>query len=81
VHNGVVFGAESEVVFGRRAPAPALVERSNRLGTISASPKVGGSLNYQTNVIENIRRTLGARCIGNFDRMPRSLRGIPDMAT
>ena len=65
----VVFGAMDEVVFGRPA-SEALVEQLNRLGSNSAFLMVSGTLNRQTDVIENIRRALGARCAGTFEAMP-----------
>jgi maleylacetate reductase len=70
VHKGrVVFGAMDEVVFGRPA-SEALIEQLNRLGTKRAFLMVSGTLNRETDVIENIRRVLGPRCAGTFDAMP-----------
>ncbi|WOH66725.1 iron-containing alcohol dehydrogenase [Bradyrhizobium sp. BWA-3-5] len=70
MHSGrVVFGAMDEVVFGRPA-SEALVEQLNRLGSARAFLMVSGTLNRQTDVIENIRRALGPRCVGTFDAMP-----------
>ncbi|HMM92927.1 iron-containing alcohol dehydrogenase [Bradyrhizobium sp.] len=70
MHSGrVVFGAMDEVVFGRPA-SEALVEQMNRLGATRAFLMVSGTLNRQTDIIENIRRTLGSRCVGTFDAMP-----------
>src|SRR3954465_5262256 len=70
VHKGrVVFGAMDEVVFGRPA-SEAIVEQLNRLGANRAFLMVSGTLNRQTDVIENIRRGLGPRCVGTFDAMP-----------
>jgi maleylacetate reductase len=70
VHTGrVVFGAMDEVVFGRPA-SEAIVEQMNRLGTKRAFLMVSGTLNRQTDVIENIRRAMGPRCVGTFDAMP-----------
>jgi maleylacetate reductase len=65
----VAFGAMDEVVFGRPA-SEAIVEQMNRLGAQRAFLMVSGTLNRQTDVIENIRRTLGPRCVGTFDAMP-----------
>ena len=60
VHKGrVVFGAMDEVVFGRPA-SEAIVEQLNRLGTKRAFLMVSGTLNRETDEIENIRRVLGA---------------------
>jgi len=70
VHTGrVVFGAMDEVVFGRPA-SEAIVEQMNRLGARRAFLMVSGTLNRETDVIENIRRAMGQRCVGTFDAMP-----------
>ena len=70
MHTGrVVFGAMDEVVFGRPA-SEAIVEQMNRLGTKRAFLMVSGTLNRETDVIENIRRAMGPRCVGTFDAMP-----------
>jgi maleylacetate reductase len=70
VHKGrVVFGAMDEVVFGRPAAA-AVVEQMDRLGTNRAFLMVSGTLNRETDEIEKIRTSLGARCAATFDAMP-----------
>src|SRR2546430_16223628 len=70
VHKGrVVFGAMDEVVFGRPA-SEAIVEQVSRLGAKRAFLMVSGTLNRETDEIENIRRLLGPRCAGTFDAMP-----------
>jgi maleylacetate reductase len=70
VHKGrVVFGAMDEVVFGRHA-AEAVVEQLDRLGAKRAFLMVSGTLNRETGEIENVRRAMGARCVGTFDKMP-----------
>jgi maleylacetate reductase len=70
VHTGrVVFGAMDEVVFGRPA-SEAIVEQMNRLGAKRAFLMVSGTLNRDTDVIENIRRAMGQSCVGTFDAMP-----------
>jgi maleylacetate reductase len=70
VHKGrVVFGAMDEVVFGRPASG-AILEQLDRLGAQRAFLMVSGTLNRQTDEIENIRRALGPRCVGTFDAMP-----------
>jgi len=70
VHTGrVVFGAMDEVVFGRPA-SEAILEQMNRLGSKRAFLMVSGTLNRETEVIENIRRILGPRGVGTFDAMP-----------
>ena len=59
MHTGrVVFGAMDEVVFGRPA-SEAIVEQMDRLGANRAFLMVSGTLNRETDVIENIRRALG----------------------
>jgi maleylacetate reductase len=70
VHQGrVVFGAMDEVVFGRPAAA-AVVEQVDRLGASRAFLMVSGTLNRETDEIEKIRSSLGARCAATFDAMP-----------
>lgn len=70
MHRGrVVFGAMDEVVFGRPA-SEAIPEQLNRIGSQRAFLMVSGTLNRQTDIIENIRRALGSRCVGTFDAMP-----------
>src|SRR5947207_8480654 len=70
VHRGrVVFGAMDEVVFGRPA-SEVIVEQMDRLGASRAFLMVSGTLNRETDVIKNIRRALGARCVATFDAMP-----------
>jgi maleylacetate reductase len=69
VQNGrVVFGAMDEVVFGRPA-ADAVVAQMDRLRANRAFLMVSGTLNRQTDEIEKIRKSLGARCVGIFDAM------------
>jgi maleylacetate reductase len=58
-----------EVVFGRPASG-AILEQLDRLGALRAFLMVSGTLNRQTDEIENIRRALGPRCVGTFDAMP-----------
>jgi len=58
-----------EVVFGRPA-SEVIVEQMDRLGANRAFLMVSGTLNRQTDVIENIRRALGSRCAATFDAMP-----------
>ena len=70
MHKGrVVFGAMDEVVFGRPASG-AILEQLDRLGAQRAFLMVSGTLNRETDEIENIRRELGPRCVGTFDAMP-----------
>jgi maleylacetate reductase len=58
-----------EVVFGRPASG-AIPEQLDRLGAQRAFLMVSGTLNRETDEIENIRRALGPRCAGTFDAMP-----------
>jgi maleylacetate reductase len=58
-----------EVVFGRPA-ATAVVEQVDRLGASRAFLMVSGTLNRETDEIEKIRSSLGARCAATFDAMP-----------
>jgi maleylacetate reductase len=70
VRNGrVVFGAMDEVVLGRPA-ADAVVAQMDRMRANRAFLMVSGTLNRQTDEIEKIRKSLGARCVGTFDAMP-----------
>jgi maleylacetate reductase len=70
MHQGrVVFGAMDEVVFGRPA-AEAVVEQMDRLRASRAFLMVSGTLNRETDEIEKIRNSLGARCVATFDAMP-----------
>jgi maleylacetate reductase len=65
----VVFGQMDEVRFGIPA-AEAVAEQASRLGAERVFLMVSGTLNRATREIERIRRTLGNRCAGVFDRMP-----------
>jgi maleylacetate reductase len=65
----VVFGAMDEVVFGKPA-ADAVVGQAQRLGATRVFLMVSGSLNRNTDEIDKVRRALGNRCAGTFDRMP-----------
>ena len=65
----VVFGEMDEVVFGKPA-AEAVAEQAQRLGATRVFLMVSGSLNRNTDEIEKVRRALGNRCAGTFDRMP-----------
>jgi hypothetical protein len=77
VHKGrVVFGAMDEVMFGRPA-SKAIVEQLNRLGAKRAFLMVGGTLNRETDEIENIRRVLGPRCTDTSMRCRRMQPSLP----
>src|ERR1700674_1160759 len=65
----VVFGAMDEVVFGKPA-ADAVAGQAQRLGATRVFLMVRGSLNRNTDEIDKMRRALGNRCAGTFDRMP-----------
>jgi maleylacetate reductase len=65
----VVFGAMDEVVFGTSA-AEAVAGQVQRLGATRVFLMVSNSLNRNTDEIDRVRRGLGNRCAGTFDRMP-----------
>ncbi|HUK07057.1 MAG TPA: iron-containing alcohol dehydrogenase [Stellaceae bacterium] len=65
----VVFGEMDEVVFGRPA-AETIAEQVHRLGAIRVFMMVSGSLHRNTDEIDKVRRALGNRCAGIFDRVP-----------
>jgi maleylacetate reductase len=64
----VVFGKMDEVVFGKPA-AQAVAEQAQRLGATRVFLMVSRSLNRNTDEIDKVRRALGDRCAGSFDRM------------
>jgi maleylacetate reductase len=64
----VVFGKMDEVVFGKPA-AEAVAEQAQRLGATRVFLMVSHSLNRNTDEIDKVRRALGNRCAGSFDRM------------
>jgi maleylacetate reductase len=65
----VVFSQMEEVQF--RVPAArAIMEQTRRLDAQRVFLMVSGTLNRQTDEIDKIRRALGNRCAGTFDRMP-----------
>jgi maleylacetate reductase len=65
----VIFGQMDEVVFGKPA-AEAIAGQVQRLGAIRVFLMVSRSLNQKTDEIDKVRRVLGGRCAGTFDRMP-----------
>ena len=70
LHSGrVAFGAMEAVVFGRPA-AEAVAEEARRLDAERVFLMVSGTLNRSTDEIAQVRRTLGNRLAGIFDRMP-----------
>jgi len=70
LHSGrVVFGAMEEVVFGR--PAPEVVaEQVRRVSAERVFLMTSGTLNRTTDEVAKVRRALGNRFAGLFDRMP-----------
>jgi alcohol dehydrogenase class IV len=65
----VIFGRMEEVVFGRPA-AEAVAEEVPRLDVDRVFLMVSGTLARETGEIEKVRRALGNRCAGVFDRIP-----------
>ena len=65
----VVFGQMEEVRFGIPA-AEAVAEQVARMGAQRVFLMVSGTLARSTDEIEKIRRALGNKCVGVFDRMP-----------
>jgi len=65
----VAFGAMEAVVFGRPA-AEALAEEARRLDAERVFLMVSGTLNRTTDEIAKVRKALGNRVAGVFDRMP-----------
>jgi maleylacetate reductase len=65
----VVFGHMDEVIFGKPA-AEAIAGQVHRLGATRVFLMVSHSLNRNTDEIDKVRRALGNRCAGSFDRMP-----------
>jgi maleylacetate reductase len=65
----VVFSQMEEVQFGVPA-AQAVAEQARRLDAQRVFLMVSGTLNRNTDEIDNVRRALGNRCVGTFDQMP-----------
>jgi maleylacetate reductase len=65
----VVFGQMDEVIFGKPA-AEAIAGQVHRLGATRVFLMVSHSLNRNTDEIDKVRRALGNRYAGTFDRMP-----------
>ncbi|HEX5319289.1 MAG TPA: iron-containing alcohol dehydrogenase [Stellaceae bacterium] len=65
----VAFGAMEAVEFGRPA-AEAVAEEATRRGASRVFLMVSGTLNRTTDEIDRLRRALGNRLAGQFDRMP-----------
>jgi maleylacetate reductase len=58
-----------EVMFGHPA-CEAVSAQAKRLGATRIFLMVSNSLNRNTDEIDKVRRMLGKRCVGTFDRMP-----------
>ncbi len=65
----VVFGKMDKVVFGKPA-AEAVAEEVTRLDAQRVFLMVSGTLNRDTDEIDKVRRALGNKCVGTFDKMP-----------
>src|SRR6266853_2162075 len=65
----VAFGEMDAVVFGRPA-ADAVAEEARRLDAERVFLMVSGTLNRTTDEVATVRRALGNRFAGVFDRMP-----------
>jgi len=63
----VVFSHMEEVLFGQPA-SPAIAELAKDAQCVFLM--VSGTLNRETDEIEKVRRALGNRCVGVFDKMP-----------
>ena len=70
MHTGrVAFGAMEAVVFGKPA-AEAVADEVDRLDSERVFLMVSGTLNRSTDEVAAVRRALGNRVAGVFDRMP-----------
>ena len=65
----IVFSKMDEVIYGHPA-AQAAAELVQRLGAERVFVMASGTLNRQTDEVEKLRRALGNKCVGTFDRMP-----------
>jgi maleylacetate reductase len=65
----IVFTDMEQVHFGKPAAA-SVAELVNANGASRVFLMVSGTLNRQTDEVEKVRRALGNKCIGTFDRMP-----------
>ena len=65
----IVFSKMDEVIYGRPA-AEAAAEIVQRLGAERVFVMASGTLNRQTDELNRLRRALGNKCVGTFDRMP-----------
>jgi alcohol dehydrogenase class IV len=65
----VVFSRMEEVVWGKPAAETAAALAQKR-GAERVFLMVSGTLNRETDEIDKLRRALGNKCVGTFDRMP-----------
>jgi len=65
----VVFSNMDEVTFGKPA-AEAVAELVKQHDASRVFLMVSGTLNRETDEIEKVRRALGNKCVGTFDKMP-----------
>jgi maleylacetate reductase len=65
----VVFSRMEEVVWGKPA-AETLAALAQKRGAERVFLMVSGTLNRTTDEIDKLRRALGNKCVGTFDRMP-----------
>jgi maleylacetate reductase len=72
----VAFGAMEAVVFGKPA-AEAVAEEVRRLDSERVFLMVSGTLNRTTDEVAAVRRALGNRFAGIFDRRPPRRRARP----
>ncbi len=65
----IVFGDMDEVVYGKPANE-AVADLVKRQGAERVFLMVSGTLNRETDEVGQVRRALGNKCVGTFDRMP-----------
>ncbi|HEY4166386.1 MAG TPA: iron-containing alcohol dehydrogenase [Reyranella sp.] len=65
----VVFSRMEEVVWGKPA-AETVAALAQKRGAKRVFLMVSGTLNRTTDEIDKLRRALGNKCVGTFDRMP-----------
>ena len=65
----VVFTDMEEVHYGKPA-AQSVAEVVKAHGAERVFLMVSGTLNRQTDEVEAVRRALGNKCVGTFDKMP-----------
>jgi len=65
----VVFSRMEEVVWGKPA-AETVAALAQKRGAERVFLMVSGTLNRTTDEIDKLRRALGNKCVGTFDRMP-----------